>query len=64
MPNSSGVAVTGDVGGDRLQAEAVAHGFGHVGLVIDDQHTHMMLRAGTYRRRIEKRIRAGNITLS
>ena len=45
----SGVAVTGDVGGDRFQAEAVADGFGHVGLVLDDQHTHTaaMVRAGT-----------------
>ena len=35
-----GVAVAGDVGGDRFQAEAVADGLGHVGLVLDEQHTH------------------------
>ena len=42
------VAVAGDVGGDRLQAQAVADGLGHVGLVLDDQHAHAcsMLRAG------------------
>ena len=60
----SGVAVAGDVGGDRFQAQAVADGLGHVGLVLDDQHTHAsMLRAGAYRRHIENRIRAGNTTL-
>ena len=32
-----GVAVAGDVGGDRLQAQAIADGLGHVGLVLDDQ---------------------------
>ena len=59
-----GVAVTGDVGRDRLQAQAVADGLCHEGLVLDDQHTHPpMLRAGAYRRRIENRIRAGNTTL-
>ena len=36
----SGVAVAGDVGGDRLQAQAVADGVRHVGLVLDDQHAH------------------------
>ena len=35
-----GVAVTGDVCRDRLQAQAVADGFRHVGLVLDEQHTH------------------------
>ena len=62
----SGVTVTGDVGGDRFQAEAIADGFRHVGLVLDDQHTHIqvMLRPGAYRRRIENPIRAGNITLA
>ena len=35
-----GVAVAGDVGRDRFQPQAVADGFGHVGLVLDDQHTH------------------------
>ena len=60
----SGVAVTCDVRRDRFQAEAIADGFRHVGLVLDDQHTHApMLRAGAYRRRIENPIRAGNTTL-
>src|SRR5262249_53092876 len=36
----SGVAVTGDVGRDRFQAQPIADGLGHVGLVLDDQHTH------------------------
>ena len=60
--SESGVTVTGDVGRDRLQAQAIADGFCHVGLVLDDQHTHTrtMLRAGAYRRRIENRIRGGN----
>jgi hypothetical protein len=35
-----GVAVTGDVGGDRCQPETVTDGFGQVGLVLDDQHAH------------------------
>jgi hypothetical protein len=35
-----GVAVAGDVGGDRLQPETVADGFGQVGLVLHDQHAH------------------------
>jgi hypothetical protein len=36
-----------------------------VGFVLDDQHTHKfsMLRAGAYRRHIEKHIRAGNTML-
>ena len=38
----SGVAVTGDVGRDRFQAQAIADGFCHVGLVLDDQHTHAL----------------------
>ena len=60
----SSVAVTGDVCRDRLQAQAIADGVCHIGLVLNDQHTHApMLRAGTYRRRIENRIRAGNTTL-
>ena len=51
-----GVAVAGDVCRDRLQAQAVADGLRHVGLVLDDQHTHApMLRAGAYRRHIENR---------
>jgi hypothetical protein len=60
----SGVAVTGDVRRDRFQAEAIADGVRHVGLVLDDQHAHAsMLRAGAYRRDIENQIRAGNATL-
>ena len=59
-----GVAVAGDVRRDRLQAQAVADGFRHVGLVLDDQHAHApMLRAGAYRRHIENPIRAGNTAL-
>src|SRR5262249_32263655 len=38
-----GVAVAGDVGRDRLQAQPVANGLGHVRLVLDDQHTHPLL---------------------
>ena len=60
-----GVAVAGDVGGDRFQAQAVADGFRHVGLVLDDQHAHAaMLRVGAYRRHIENHIRAGNTPLT
>ena len=36
----SGVAVAGDVGRDRFQAQPIADGLCHVGLVLDDQHTH------------------------
>ncbi len=36
----SGVAVTGDVRRDRLQAQTIADGFRHIGLVLDDQHAH------------------------
>ena len=32
-----GVAVTGDVGGDRFQPEPVTDGFGQVGLVLHDR---------------------------
>ena len=60
--SESGVTVTGDVGRDRLQAQAIADGFGHVGLVLDDQHTHT--RTMRTRRRISSayrnRIRRGN----
>ena len=35
-----GGAVTGDVGGDRLQAEAVADGLRQQGFVLDQQHAH------------------------
>ena len=38
----SGVAVTGDVGRDRFQAQPIADGLRHVGLVLDDQHTHAL----------------------
>ena len=34
-----GVTVAGDVGRDRFQAEAIADGFGQIGLVLNDQHT-------------------------
>jgi serine-type D-Ala-D-Ala carboxypeptidase (penicillin-binding protein 5/6) len=34
------VAVTGNVGRDGFQAEAVADRFGHEGFVLDDQHAH------------------------
>ena len=34
------VAVTGDVGRDRFQAQPIADGLRHVRLVLDDQHTH------------------------
>jgi hypothetical protein len=60
----SGGAVTCDVCRDRLQAQAIADRFRHVGLVLNEQHAHArMLRAGAYRRHIENRIRAGNTTL-
>lgn len=36
----NGVTVTGDIGRDRFQAQAIADGFGQVGLVLDDQDTH------------------------
>ena len=41
-----GVAVTGDVGRDRFEAQAIADGFRHVGLVLDDQHTHPSMLRG------------------
>jgi hypothetical protein len=57
----SGRAVTRDVCRDRFQAQAIADGFRHIRLVLDDQHTHAsILRAGTYRPHIENSIRAGN----
>jgi hypothetical protein len=60
----SAVAVACDVSRDRFQAEAIADGVCHVGLVLDEHHAHApMLRAGAYRRRIENRIRAGNTAL-
>ena len=37
----SGVTVTGDVGGDRCQAEAIADGFCHIRLVLDE-HAHAL----------------------
>lgn len=59
-----GVAVTRDVRRDRFEAQAVADGFCQIRFVLDDQHAHgSMLRVGTYRRRIENRIRAGNTAL-
>ena len=47
--------ISGDVGGDRFEAQAISDGFRHERLVLDDQHTHIdsMLRAGTYRQHIE-----------
>src|SRR5213078_848369 len=59
-----GVAVTGDVGRDRFQAQPVADGLCHVGLVLDDQHTRAgMVTSCAYRWHIENHIRAGNTTL-
>src|SRR5687767_5429811 len=44
--------------------QPIADGFCHIGLVLDDQHTHpWMLRAGAFRPHIKNRIRAGNTTL-
>jgi hypothetical protein len=44
--------------------QAIGDRFRHVGLVLDEQHAHTpVLRAGTCRRHIEKRIRARNTTL-
>ena len=34
-----GLAVTSDVGRDRLQAQPIADRLSHVGLVLNDQHT-------------------------
>ena len=42
------VAVTGDVGRDRLQAQPVADGLRHVGLILDDQHTHALDATSRY----------------
>jgi hypothetical protein len=36
------IAVTGDVGRDRVQAQPVADGLRHIGLILDDQHTHAL----------------------
>jgi hypothetical protein len=59
------MAVTCDVGRDRFQTQAVADGLCHVGLVLDDQHAHAsILGVGAYRRRIQKRIRADDTSLS
>jgi hypothetical protein len=47
----------------RPRSQAITDRFSHIGLVLDDQHTHAsILRAGAYRRHIENRIRAGNVT--
>ena len=35
-----GVAVAGDVGGDRLETQPIADRLGEVELVLDDQHAH------------------------
>ena len=37
-----GLAVTGDVSRDRLQAQPVPNGLRHVGLVLDNQHAHAL----------------------
>jgi hypothetical protein len=51
-------------GRNRFQSDAIADGFCHVRLVLDDQHLHApMLPAGTYRQHIENQIRAGNTSL-
>src|SRR5439155_13520203 len=42
----SGVAVACDVCGDRFQAEAIADGFSHVWLVLDDQYAHARMLEG------------------
>ena len=54
-----------DAFGDRFPTQPIAVGRHQVGLVLDDQHAHKfsMLRAGAYRRHIENRIRADNITV-
>jgi hypothetical protein len=36
----SAIAVTGDVCCDRFEAEAIADGFRHIGLVLNEQHAH------------------------
>ncbi|OIK00880.1 hypothetical protein BIV25_07100 [Streptomyces sp. MUSC 14] len=38
----SGVAVTRDVGRDRLQPQTITDGLCQTGLVLDDQHTHVI----------------------
>ena len=59
-----GAAVPGDVCRDRLESEAVADGLRHVGLVLDDQHTHApMIRAAAFPRHMQNRKRAGNTAL-
>ena len=59
-----GVAVSGDVSGDRFQAQAIADGFCPEVVGRDDQHTYaLMLRTWGYRWHIENRIRVGNTTL-
>ena len=50
----------------EVEAEAVADGLRHEGLVLDDQYTHIQtkLRDGMYRRRIQISIPADNITFA
>ena len=56
-----GVSVARDVGGDRLEAQPVADGFGEVELVLDDQHPHALsLGRGAYRRCIRFGVRPRN----
>jgi hypothetical protein len=40
--SQGGLAVGGDVGGDRFQTEAIADGSCQIGLVLDDQHAHAL----------------------
>jgi hypothetical protein len=59
-----GGAVTGDVCRDRFQAQAVADGLRHVGLVLNNQHTHApMIGAAGFRRHMQNPKRAGNTAL-
>jgi hypothetical protein len=62
----SSATVGCDIGGDRFHAQAITDGFCHVGLIFDDQNTHIQssVRAGTYRRRIKNAISADNITFA
>jgi hypothetical protein len=61
----SGVAVACDVCRDRLQAEAIADRFRHIGLVLDQQHAHapmlepapiVGISKGTYLRATRRRL--------
>jgi hypothetical protein len=41
-------AVTGDVGRGGFQAQPIPDGFGHIRLVLDDQHTHAPIVKATH----------------